>query len=225
MNLFSVRRPLVLCLFGIGFLSCETNAQFTAIYTFSSAATDVPTVNNVTFTALTATNVTLNYSGTNQNTSTSAWLTNGASANTTEYLSFGLQANSGYTLDLSQLTLKASRSGTGPANISVELFVGGVSQGISTTFTPTNTTTGTTAAMGAAWVYDFTDLTSIVATSLVEFRIYGWGGTGSTGTLRLDELSLSGSVNLSPVPEPSNYALAAGILTFLAIVVRRKIAR
>jgi hypothetical protein len=203
-------------------LVCETRAQFTALYTFPSSGADVPSVSNVSFTAFSGTNVTLGYSSSNQNTSTSGWALNGSAADTSEYLSFGLQANPGYTLDVSQLTFKASRSGTGPSNISIGIFVGGASQGVSSAFTPTNTATATTSAMGTALTYNFADLTSIVATSLVEFRIYGWGATGSTGTLRLDELTVSGAVNLTAVPEPSTYALGAGMVTFVAVLVRRK---
>lgn len=199
-----------------------SRAQFTATYTFTTSATDVPTVANVTFTALAATNVTLSYSSANQNTSTGQWTAGLGVADTTEFLSFGVQANPGYVLNLSQLSFKASRSGTGPPNISMDIFVGGVSQGVSGSFTPTNTSTATTTAMGSALTYNFTDLTSVVATNLVQFRIYGWGGTGSTGTLRLDDLSLSGAVNLTAIPEPSTYALALSTAAFLAILARRK---
>lgn len=207
---------VVFCVAGSAIIA---RAQFTGTYAFGTAATDVPSVTNVSFGALTATNVSLTYSSGNGNVTINSWATNGVAADTTEYLSLTVQPNTGYTLDLTQLTLKESRSSTGPANISIALLLNGVLQETSSTFATTNTTTTTSSAMTTR-TFDFANLTSITATSVVQFRIYGWGGTGSTGNLRLDDIAISGSV--SAVPEPSTYAAMAGVLALAAVAVQRR---
>ena len=197
----------------------SARAQFTAIYSFGAAITDVPSVANVTFNSLTSTNVSSTYSAGNTNVTVNNWVTGGGSADTTEFLSVSLNANTGFTLSLTSFSFKTSRSSTGPASVSVELFVGGVSQGVSSTFSPTNTTTTTTAAMNSN-TFDFADLTSIAATSTVTFRVYGWGGTGSSGNLRVDDLTINGTV--SAIPEPSTYSAIFGAAVLGCAVWRRK---
>ena len=198
---------------------CSAHAQFTATYSFTSAITDTPSVTNVTFGSLTATNVTLAYSSSNSNTTTSAWVLSGSSADTTEYLSFTLNANTGYQLDVTQLTFKESRSSTGPASMSIAVYTGGILQETSSTFTTTNAAGATTASM-ISHTFDFADLTSVAATSIIQFRIYGWGGTNAGGTLRLDDLSVSGTA--AAVPEPSTYALLGGFAALCLVAYRRK---
>ncbi len=194
-------------------------AQFTDTYTFPTGLADAPSLANVTFTPVSATNVSTTYSTTNQNFTTNQWVTGSSSADTSEYLSFGLQANAGFNLSLTQLTFKESRSATGPASMSIALWVDGVLRETSFTFATTNTSSTTTASMSLR-TFDFADLTSITATSLVQFRVYAWGGTGSTGTLRLDDLSISG--NVSAVPEPSAYAAFAGAAVLLGVIAQRR---
>lgn len=215
----SLRRAALLGVVPVLF-ALSARAQFTAVYNFGTALTDTPSVANVTFNPITATNVTATYSSSNANFTSNQWTTAGGSPDTAEHLSFTLQVSSGYTLSLTSFSLQASRSGTGPANISVELFVGGVSQATSSTFSPTNTTSTATSGM-STHTFDFGDLTSIAATSLVEFRIYGWGGTGSTGNLRLDDLTVNGSAT-SAIPEPSTYAAIAGACALGAAVWQRR---
>lgn len=210
------------CLAGIFLISClSALAQFTGTYVFQTAVTDVPSVTNVTFTSLQGTNVSLSYSGPNQNTSTSQWVLNGVSADTAEYLSFSVSSNFGYNLSLSQISFSQSRSNTGPASIAVGLYLNSILQATSSTFSTTNTTNGASSAM-VTQTFDFGDINNIPSTSAVQFRIYGWGGSNSGGTLRLDNIAVSGNVALAPVPEPSTYAAIFGAVALVAVVVQRR---
>ena len=196
-------------------------AQFTATYDFATAATNVPSVTNVTFTALTGTNVTVSYSSTDQITTTNQWTPSGSSADTTEYLSVGLTAASGYELTLTQLTLKESRTTGGPASISVGLFVGGSLQETSATFTTFQTGPTATSFM-TSHTFDFADVGPIASTSSAEFRIYGWGGATLAGPLRLDDLVISGSVAASSVPEPSTWVALCGLAALAGTMAVRR---
>lgn len=207
---------LALCLIG---LALPLRAQFTATYSFNTAATDVPTVANVSFSALDTTNVTLIYTA-GFNTSTSGWVTNGVVADTSEYVSLSFQASPGYMLDLTSLAFKESRSASGPANMSVAFFIAGDLQETSTPFTTTSGTTATSSM--SEHTFDFVDASTIPASSIVEFRFYGWGGSNVNGTLRLDDISVSGAVHASAIPEPSGYAAISALLTGFVAIVRRK---
>lgn len=203
-------------------LGCSGRAQtFVATYTFASAASDTPTQTGLAFTSLSGANVTLQYSSPNTNTFTTAWVTGGASPNTSEYLSLSLQATSGYALDLSSLTFNSSRSASGPPNVRIEMFIDGTSVATSSDFTIADPGSGTTASMSSS-TFNFADQLSIAAATVVEFRFYAWGGTSSSGSLRLDDIAISGA--LAAVPEPATWGLIAGLVAFLAARHRRKIA-
>lgn len=179
--------------------------QFTATYSFPLSATDVPIIPNVTFGAVTnnGTGGISRLSG--GSISNSGWST-GDVINTGLFNSFTLEPTAGYALDLSSMSLRMSRSSTGPSSIAIGLFVDGVSQ--QTSSVSTITSQSVTTSSFDTLTFDFNDLTNIVGTA--ELRIYGWDAGGSVGTLRLDNITLTGSVSVSAVPEPSTYATMAG---------------
>ncbi|MCB1106228.1 MAG: PEP-CTERM sorting domain-containing protein, partial [Cephaloticoccus sp.] len=70
-----------------------------------------------------------------------------------------------------------------------------------------------------------TSITYSAITTTTQFRIYGWGATGSSGSLSVNAFSMTG--NLTAVPEPSTYAAILGgvALVGVAVIRRRKRAK
>jgi hypothetical protein len=54
----------------------------------------------------------------------------------------------------------------------------------------------------------------------ITLRIYGSGASSSLGTLRIDDVTLSGSV--TAVPEPATYASILGIAALVGAAIRRR---
>ena len=190
---------------------CAAHAQFAATYNFTTAITDTPTVTNVTLNSISATNTSISRVGTTPNfiASSTSWAASGASADTSEYVSVSLHANTSYELSLTSLSFKSSNSSTGPTSFSVALYVGNALQETSSTFT-SSSTTSTTSSM-PTFTFNFSDLTGVAATSLVEFRFYGWGGSSGAGALKFDDIAINGTVSAAAIPEPSTFALLGGL--------------
>jgi hypothetical protein len=189
------------------------------VYDFPAAVSDVPAVEHVSFQAFSGTNVGVSRL-TGGQASVASWSTAGGPADTTEYASLSFQAHEGYTLGLTGLTFKSSSSSSGPSHFYVTLRVGGALQESSALFASSSTTTQT--ASMPVFTFDFADIGGIVAGSLVEFRFYGEGATHGAGSLRLDDIAISGST-LSSVPEPSAFTLGAGVMILAFAFYRRRL--
>lgn len=196
---------------------CSAHAQTLGIYNFPADITDVPTAEHATFTPLAGVNTSVTRLSSGQ-ASISNWVTSDSAPDTSEYVSFTLQANDSYALDLTSLSFKSSRSSTGPAYFSVALFIDGVLRETSESFESSSTST-TTSSM-PEFLFNFDDTSDISATQLVEFRFYGWGGSSTAGTLRLDDITINGSVNA--VPEPASFALLGGLAVIAFAATRRR---
>jgi len=143
--------------------------------------------------------------------SSSHWTT-GPARDPSEFVSFTLQPEVGYELQLAGLQWDTSRSTSGPQSGKVELLKNGASMEFSENFA-----IGTTAG---TQLFDFGDLTA-AASDTMEFRFYGWDAS-STGNLRLDNVSGIGAVAM--IPEPRACALAAGA-GLLAFAIHRRVRR
>lgn len=150
-----------------------------------------------------------------------SWNTTDTFEPTSDYISFSVQAGSGFELTLSSISFAVNGSNSGPATGRWGYSIGGGSFVLQDTFTITGTATS------LSW--DFTDF---VTTQSVEFRFWAYGATsinGTTslaaGTVRLadtgNRLSLDGS--LAAVPEPSTCVLLGlGLAMGLKVAGRRK---
>jgi hypothetical protein len=167
--------------------------------------------------------------GVNQTTATNAFTSSNWNLTDTfdqnnKYITFTLQADPGFQVNLASLDYVVSASNTAPNN-----GRWGFSTDGGTTFTLQTpfTITGTNAL--ATW--DFTDVNGI--TNPIEFRFWAWGATSvtggassSAGTVRIgniagDDLVVNGEV----VPEPSTIGLAALGLLALGGFARRRMRR
>jgi len=107
---------------------------------------------------------------------------------------FTVTANAGYLLDLTSLTFDDQRSSSGPVNWSVTIngvaaASGQNTHGVFSTY-PMNTV----------------DLTAFPDMTSVDVRIFGYGASGSTGTWRLDNVTLNGTVPSVPDSLPLEFA-------------------
>jgi hypothetical protein len=116
---------------------------------------------------------------------TANWTTQ-TTINTTQYIEFTVTAAIGYQVNFASINFITQRSSTGPVNGRI------AHDGGTGTFSSSYDFTATTSNTAVSW--DFTDFTAN-AGSTVKFRIYGWGASGSTGTLRLDDLTLNATIN------------------------------
>jgi hypothetical protein len=141
--------------------------------------------------------------------------------NTGEYLSFTVTADANRAISMETLTYKVA-SGTGE--------VGGESRGPTKVFVSYSTNGFTTAPVSskeetfngtlATKTFNFADVTTAPGAT-VEFRFYAAGSASILGVLRLDDVSLNGTVaEVVPIPEPA--ALALFGVAGLCVLGRRR---
>ncbi|MCX6294756.1 MAG: hypothetical protein NTX97_01605, partial [Bacteroidetes bacterium] len=151
---------------------------------------------NSTGAALTRSTITCNSTGDVFNSST---LNVTSSVSNTSYIEFSATANSGYLLNLSSLSFFRQASNTGPNQLEVKYSTDGFVTSTSWGSAPI------TPILGTVITWDFTDFSTSNG-GTVTFRVFPYGtqradltgASGSTGTFRLDDVSLYGSVTAAP---------------------------
>ena len=182
--------------------SQTASAQTLGTYTFDNAPTDVPTGSNVTFGQFTRVGLSSSTAGGAMNSS--GWATAGA-VDLGKYVSFTITPQSGYQLNLTSISLSTQRSSTGPQAASIGIYIGGVLQGtIGGNYAPP------TSLAATSW--NFNDITT---TQAVEFRLYGYSAGATGGTLRFDNVAISGTSTLAgPVTNNSVIAVSTNTVSF-----------
>jgi hypothetical protein len=172
-------------------------AQWTFDQPLLSTTAPVPSSANVTATASTSGVGGLTYQAAGSR-SGNAWTGSSWSQNSTPSAYFEFDVSTvGYTDIL--MSFWASRSNTGPQNVSIQYSTDG------STFTEFNT-----YAVGTSVVQISIDLSSIADidnNSNAKFRIYGINATGSAGNLRIDDVTFTACPVVtidSIVPNPTN---------------------
>jgi len=135
-----------------------------------------------------------------------------------DYFTFTVEASSGYQFSLSSLVMDFQASGTGPQSWALYSSVAGFTAG---------NEIGNWAAVGnstqTASLSGIGGLQSV--TGPVEFRIYGYGASATTGTGGIEgtgvDMQIDGTVAAAaPVPEPATMALLG--FGALALAIRRR---
>lgn len=127
------------------------------------------------------------------------------------FLTFGVAADPGFTIDLTDLDFFLDNSGTGPDSFQTQYNIGSGWVDLGAVFDPNN---GTLFNQ---------DLSSIGPVADIDFRFVGWGASSAAGTADLETgevftnygLALSGTV----IPEPSAGLL---LLTGLGAMAMRR---
>ncbi|MFN3193052.1 MAG: hypothetical protein ACE361_21255 [Aureliella sp.] len=140
-----------------------------------------------------------------------------------EYLEWGFTSTQSW--NLTSVGIANRRTSSGPSDMALFANVNGAGFNLSNPpiddIDISGNTNSSSSNPGATNTISlsFTDVTSIV------FRLYAYGATGSTGSLRLvdrsdnSNLAIQVSGNLAAVPEPSGSALLAGCFA-VGLVVR-----
>lgn len=147
---------------------------------------------NSTGAPVTRTSVTCMSTG---NVFNSTTLNTTATASNTSYIEFSATAATGYQLNARSLSFFRQASNSAPNQLEIRYSTDGFATSTTMAATPTSPTTGTVLT------WDFPDFNSAVA-GTVTFRLYPYGtqradgaGTSSTtGTFRVDDVTIFGSV-------------------------------
>ncbi len=118
---------------------------------------------------------------------------NVAAVDPNKYMQVSLSPASSYTMSLAQLTFDEQRSGTGPTTWTLRSSLDNFSADLNTT--PTSTTSPTSNGSFTTRVVSLSANSAFQNLSVpVTFRIYGYGASGSGGTWRFDNITISGTV-------------------------------
>jgi hypothetical protein len=129
----------------------------------------------------------------------------------TNYFAFTLTPGSGYGLSLASLSFGYRASGTGPTAFAVRSSSDVFS---STLVSGTITNDSVWHSTGPLSI----TLSSVTAPTTL--RIYASGTSNNLGTLRVDDVTLSGAV--TAIPEASTYAAILGLLALSGVLLHRR---
>ncbi|UFH54536.1 ExeM/NucH family extracellular endonuclease [Spirosoma sp. KNUC1025] len=203
----NLKKPLpyhVLILMLIGILSNSAYAQLLVKNSFDGT-TACPTQGN-SFTSASAINATATPLSRQTITCTTAGgvfnsttLNNTATRSDNSYIEFSITANSGYSLNLTSLSFFRQASNTAPNS----LIVSYSTDAANFNMTRVDMTTSTTPTSGTVLTWNFAAPITTVSGGTVTFRFYPFGtvradgggaAASATGTFRLDDVSLFGTI-------------------------------
>ena len=138
-----------------------------------------PTVNNIGF-------VNGNGPGTEAYTG-SNWSPGGIAGD--RYLDFTVTADAGYTIDVTSISFDLDRSGTGP-----EMFNVGIADNLA--FAPSQIYGGSLNSALASTNYESFTFSGAYSGEVIKVRIFGFNASGTSGTLRFDNVVIDGTVSL-----------------------------
>lgn len=109
--------------------------------------------------------------------------------NFSEYVSVSVSAQNGQKITLTQLSVLANRSNSGPQELRIRSSVDNFGSDLTVASVGTSFQTVSVGLSGAGFTSQ---------TGMITFRLYGCNGTG--GTLRLDDLTINGTATTVPLP-------------------------
>ena len=125
-----------------------------------------------------------------------------------KYISFDVVPESGYALNLglSTLDFTLQAAATGPNQFALMSSIDG--------FTASSLSLLSGSISGTMnFEYTFPETGYDGMADPVEFRLYGWGASGSSGTMSVNALEVGGAVApvVAPVPEPGACGMLSGL--------------
>ncbi|WP_161627689.1 lamin tail domain-containing protein [Eisenibacter elegans] len=135
----------------------------------------------------------------------------GATIDLTKYFSFSIQANSGFVMTLNTLNFTLTYTGTGPSRWVVRSSLDGFANNIGDEIVSSGTGSIHSITLPIAFA-------NIAASTNVEFRIYGYGASGTTGAGRLSALNLQGSIAFPDTDPPSLVSVSSVSATQVAVL-------
>ncbi len=175
----------------IVFLSANAAAQTLAQWNFdvNTTATTIPANATISTAAWSAGTMSFPAGHTTAATDNALSTTgfNTAALNTAKYLQFSVTPNANYAIVLNNVSFYDQKSGTGPTTWVLRSSLDGYATNLNT---PTATNTPFAATPNVVELgLDFQNISTAVT-----FRLYAYGASGSTGTWRVDDLTIEGSL-------------------------------
>ena len=127
------------------------------------------------------------------------------------YFEFTLTPNAGYTFSATSMTFGYRATATGPTNFAVRSSADAYAADLIS-----GTITGDSTWRSAGTL----SITLSGINTATTFRILGSGASSSLGTLRVDDVTVNGSV--TAVPEPSTYAAILGVVVLTSVIIHRR---
>ncbi|GAB4021768.1 ExeM/NucH family extracellular endonuclease [Spirosoma koreense] len=207
--------------FGAGTAQAQlliTNA-FSGTNVCPTPGNSVSVVSNATFSAFSRSTLTCTPAA---NVFNSTTLNNTASRADNSYIEYSVTANTGYALNLTQLSFFRQASGTAPNS----LIVSYSTDAANFNTTRVNSSTSVTPTTGTVLSWSFTTPITTTDGGTVTFRFYPYGTTradggaaaaAATGTFRLDDVALYGTVDpVGDIPPTVTSTTPANSATYVA---------
>ncbi|MGJ3242965.1 MAG: PEP-CTERM sorting domain-containing protein [Opitutales bacterium] len=144
------------------------------------------------------------------------------------YMEISISASSGFLLNLTELDFIGESSGTGADSGAILTSVDGFNDSSAiATVSGVSGDTGGFDTDGSGFGTISLSGSQYQGISSISFRVYGWDATSGAGVtnfrdLSNDDITISGTVSVNPIPEPGTYGLIAGLAGLGLLIYRRR---